>query len=145
MINMASSSSCRIFRGASHSVGDSSMKDDHVHELSSEAASSHHEHGPARPKPNPLSFPKSSEPFSLDLFRSPSAEYRGCPLWAWNSKLPDKEHLERQMECFRDMGFGGFYMHSRVGLDTEYLGKKFMDTVEKCVDWAESNGMLPCL
>ncbi len=44
---------------------------------------------------------------------NPSSEYRGCPLWAWNSKL-EKEQLRRQIDTFKEMGLGGFHMHVRV-------------------------------
>ena len=47
-------------------------------------------------------------------FRDPSSEYRSCPFWAWNTRL-DKEELIRQIDAFKKMGFGGFYMHSRIG------------------------------
>jgi hypothetical protein len=43
------------------------------------------------------------------------------------------------------MGFGGFHMHSRVGLDTEYLGEEYMDIVKKCVERAKEKGMLAWL
>ncbi|KAH7327321.1 hypothetical protein BKA65DRAFT_539946 [Rhexocercosporidium sp. MPI-PUGE-AT-0058] len=95
-------------------------------------------------KANPLTYPKSSEAFSKELFRNPTSEYRGCPLWAWNTKL-EKEQLKRQIDNFADMGMGGFHMHVRTGLDTEYLGPDFMDTVLSCVEYAESKNMLACL
>jgi len=43
------------------------------------------------------------------------------------------------------MGMGGFHMHSRVGLDTAYMGGEFMDIVQACVERAEAKGMLACL
>ncbi|KAH7400177.1 hypothetical protein BKA64DRAFT_671303 [Cadophora sp. MPI-SDFR-AT-0126] len=95
-------------------------------------------------KINPLTYPKSSEAFSKKLFENPTSEYRGCPLWAWNTKL-EKEQLKRQIDNFADMGMGGFHMHVRTGLDTEYLGSEFMDIVLSCVEYAESKNMLACL
>jgi len=95
-------------------------------------------------QPNPLAYPKSQEPFSDELFQHPTAEYRGCPLWAWNSKL-DKNKMLRQIDCFEEMGMGGFHMHVRTGLDTDYMGSEFMEIVRACVDYAESKGMLACL
>ena len=32
---------------------------------------------------------------SQDLFRQPTAEYRGTPFWAWNCKLEQKEPKNR--------------------------------------------------
>jgi hypothetical protein len=58
---------------------------------------------------NPLSCPESSAPFSAELFKSPTSEYRGCPFWAWNNKL-DKAQLLRQIDHFEAMGMGGFHV-----------------------------------
>ena len=73
-------------------------------------------------------------------FTKPSAEYRGMPFWAWNTKL-DCGQLLRHAEIFREMGFGGFFMHSRIGLNTPYLGKDFFKAVRNCIDWAKQNQM----
>jgi hypothetical protein len=35
------------------------------------------------------------------------------------------------------MGLGGFFMHSRVGLDTPYLSPEWFDCVKACIDEAE--------
>jgi len=43
------------------------------------------------------------------------------------------------------MGMGGFHMHSRVGLDTPYMGEEFMEHVQACVLEAKSRGLLACL
>ena len=93
---------------------------------------------------NPLTFPKSTLPFDSQLFRRPSAEYRGCPLWSWNNKL-NEDNLLAQIDDFEEMGMGGFHIHSRVGLDTEYLGGEFMDLVTKCVRKAGEKNLLACL
>ncbi|KAL3292642.1 glycoside hydrolase family 2 [Colletotrichum asianum] len=95
-------------------------------------------------RPNPLTYPKSTKPFSQDLFESPTTEYRGCPLWSWNGTL-GKKRLLRQIDYLEEMGMGGFHMHVRTGLDTAYMGPEFMDRVRDCVDHAESKGMLACL
>ncbi|KAK2017629.1 family 2 glycoside hydrolase [Colletotrichum eremochloae] len=94
--------------------------------------------------PNPLTYPKTDEPFNLDLFKNPTSEYRGCPLWSWNTKL-EKKRLLRQIDHLKDMGMGGFHMHVRTGLDTEYMGREFMDRVRDCVEYAQTKGMLACL
>ena len=71
---------------------------------------------------------------------NPGSEFRGKPFWAWNSKM-DPEELRRQVRLLRRMGLGGFFMHSRTGLDTEYLGKDWFDCVRACVDEAKKLGM----
>ena len=34
----------------------------------------------------------------------------------------------------KEMGMGAFFMHSRVGLDTPYLGKEWFDCIRSCID-----------
>lgn len=79
-----------------------------------------------------------------ELFRNPTCEYRGTPFWAWNCKL-EKGMLERQIRYFKEMGFGGFHMHSRTGMGTPYLSDEFMDMVKFCVEQAKKNDMLAWL
>lgn len=86
----------------------------------------------------------SDNKLSQELFENPTCEYRGTPFWSWNCKL-DKEQLMRQIDHLKQMGFGGFHMHSRIGLATEYLGDEFMDMVTACCDKAESENMLAWL
>ena len=74
----------------------------------------------------------------IELFKNPSSEYRAAPFWAWNCKL-DKETLSEQIAYFKEMGYGGFHMHSRSGLATTYLGEEFMDCVKHCRDKAKEN------
>ncbi|MBQ9071165.1 MAG: hypothetical protein IJY23_07465 [Clostridia bacterium] len=82
--------------------------------------------------------------FSEELFKNPTSEFRGAPFWAWNSAL-DKDVLRDQVDIFKEMGFGGFHMHVRQGLETEYLGKDFFDAIRACADRAEENNMLAWL
>ena len=79
-----------------------------------------------------------------ELFRNPTCEYRGTPFWAWNCKL-EKGMLERQIRYFKEMGLGGFHMHSRTGMGTPYLSDEFMDMVKFCVEQAKKNDMLAWL
>lgn len=78
------------------------------------------------------------------LFKNPPAAYRGKPFWAWNGQLEEKELL-RQIDVFHEMGFGGFFMHSRTGLETEYLGKEWFRDTSVCIDHAEKKKMEPWL
>ncbi len=80
----------------------------------------------------------------MDLFRSPTAEYRGTPFWSWNCKLEEGE-LIRQIDVLKEMGFGGFHMHSRAGMASEYLGEEFMHMVKACTEKAKREEMLAWL
>src|SRR6187455_1211353 len=75
-----------------------------------------------------------------ELFLEPTMEYRGKPFWSWNGKL-DREELIRQIQVMKEMGFGGFFMHSRTGLVTEYLGTEWFELINACADEAEKLGM----
>jgi len=79
--------------------------------------------------------------FNVEVFKNPTKEYRGAPFWGWNGKL-DKQILAEQIDVLKEMGFGGFHIHSRIGLATEYLGEEFMDCVKFCNEYAKSKDML---
>ncbi|MBQ8610108.1 MAG: hypothetical protein IJ412_00230 [Oscillospiraceae bacterium] len=90
-------------------------------------------------------YKKNSAPKLDDqLFRAPTAEYRGTPFWAWNCKL-DRKELEWQLEVFKKMGFGGGHMHVRTGMATNYLSDEYMALIKACVDKAKSENMLAWL
>lgn len=73
-------------------------------------------------------------------FKAPGNEYRSKPFWAWNGKL-DKEELHRQLDILKEMGVGGAFIHSRVGLETEYLGQEWMELVADCLDYGRKIGL----
>lgn len=88
-------------------------------------------------------FYKKNDTHNLpdSLFKEPTSEYRGTPFWAWNCKLTSEE-LTWQIEKLKEMGFGGFHMHSRDGMATEYLSDEFFDLVKACNNKAKEENML---
>ncbi len=86
----------------------------------------------------------NTKELDTELFKNPTSEYRGTPFWAWNCEL-EKDMLLRQIEYLKQMGFGGFHMHSRSGMATEYLSDEFMDLVKACRDKAKEENMLAWL
>jgi len=76
----------------------------------------------------------------MEEFRLPESFYRGAPFWAWNGKL-ETEELRRQVRVMQQMGLGGFFMHSRVGLDTAYLSDEWFSCIRACAEEAERNKM----
>lgn len=90
-------------------------------------------------------YPKNkAEELSAELFQNPTSEYRGTPFWAWNCKM-DSALLHEQIDCLKEMGFGGFHMHSRSGMAMPYLQKDFMDLVKSCTQKAKDKGMFSYL
>ena len=79
-----------------------------------------------------------------ELFENPSSEYRGAPFWSWNGKL-SKDRLCEQIEVFKEMGFGGFYMHPRSGMETEYLSEDYFSCISECINHAKKMEMNACL
>lgn len=85
-------------------------------------------------------YNKKSEKLDIKLFENPTSEYRGMPFWAWNSRL-ETEELKSQIDILKKMGFGGFYMHVRQGLELPYMGKEFMDAIRTCTEKAKEEDM----
>jgi hypothetical protein len=75
-----------------------------------------------------------------DQFSNPSATYRGTPFWSWNDRLQVTE-LDRQVRDMQAHGMGGFFMHSREGLETPYLGEEWMECIRETVKTAKETGM----
>ncbi len=73
-------------------------------------------------------------------FKNPAAQYRSFPFWAWNDKL-DPNELVWQIESMKAHGIGGFFMHSREGLETEYMGSEWMECIKASVEAGKKNGM----
>jgi len=90
-------------------------------------------------------YKKNTAPsLSDELFKNPTCEYRGTPFWAWNSDLKAEE-LCRQIEVFKKMGLGGFHMHVRTGMSTNYLSDEFMSLIKCCCEKADKEHMLAWL
>ena len=63
-------------------------------------------------------------------------DYQCVPFWSWNNEL-DKPTLLRQIEEMKAAGVGGFIIHARTGLKTEYLGEKWFDCIDGCLKKAK--------
>ncbi len=89
-------------------------------------------------------YEKSKGVIGEELFKNPPSEFRGAPFWAWNGKL-DKDEIVWQAGVFKEMGFGGYHIHVRTGLEDEYLGEKFNECVKACAKDAKEKKMLAWL
>ena len=73
-------------------------------------------------------------------FVNPTSEYRPIPFWFWNSKL-DPDKIERQIYLMYEAGLGGFFMHARFGLETDYMSEDWMKCIKRAVKTAEKLGL----
>lgn len=76
----------------------------------------------------------------LGQFQNPDSFHRSFPFWGWNGKL-EKEELIAQVRLMKEVGVGGFFIHSRDGLETEYLGEEWMACVKAVVEEAKALDM----
>lgn len=79
----------------------------------------------------------------MDIIKNlenPSSEYRGHPFWSWNDKL-EPEELRRQIREMKRVGLGGYFMHARGGLITEYLSDDWFECIKAGVDEGKKTGM----
>ncbi len=75
-------------------------------------------------------------------FKQVDKKYRPIPFWSWNEKLDIGETVE-QVQEMHGAGMGGFFMHARGGLQTEYMGEEWFDNVSAAVEAAKETGMRP--
>ncbi len=75
-------------------------------------------------------------------FKNIPKKYRPIPFWSWNEKL-DTEETKRQVKVMDEAGIGGFFMHARGGLQTEYMKKEWFDNVTAATEEAEERSMYP--
>lgn len=66
--------------------------------------------------------------------------YREAPFWSWNDALTPEEAC-RQIDEMAAGGWGGFFMHARPGLVTEYMGEEWLKVIKACVARAKKLGM----
>ena len=67
-------------------------------------------------------------------------DYAAIPFWSWNDKLEHNTLIE-QIRWMKEKGLGGFIMHARSGLVTEYLSEEWMKCIEVCTKAAKELNM----
>lgn len=75
-------------------------------------------------------------------FKDIPNKYRPIPFWSWNDKL-NTEETKLQIEKMAQVGIGGFFMHARGGLQTEYMGEDWFDNVQCGIDKGKELGLHP--
>lgn len=77
---------------------------------------------------------------TFNSFKAPHNSLRASPFWAWDS-LITKKGVKEQISIMKEMGFGGFFIHSRVGMNVPYLSEEWFDRIKDCVSEAKKLGM----
>ncbi len=77
---------------------------------------------------------------SYSDFVNPPNEFRSHPFYSINDSLTEEE-IRRQIIDFKQAGFGGFYLHSRSGLITEFLGDDWWKIMQASVQAANETGL----
>ena len=73
-------------------------------------------------------------------FKNVGTQFRPIPFWSWNEKL-DVDETKRQVGVMHDAGIGGYFMHARGGLQTEYMSDEWFDNIRAAIDEGNSKGM----
>lgn len=77
---------------------------------------------------------------NLKEFVNPPKQFRPSPFWSWNYIMEAAE-IENRIREMKRKGFGGFFIHSRTGLRTLYMGDDWMRAVRRAVETARSSEM----
>ena len=72
--------------------------------------------------------------------KNPEKKYRPIPFWSWNERLSEEE-TARQIGMMDKIGIGGYFMHARGGLETEYMGDEWFVNTDVGVKEAKKHGM----
>ena len=76
----------------------------------------------------------------MNNFENPGQEFRPVPFWSYNDKLYLPE-LKRQIDAMQAAGYGGFFMHSRVGLVTKYLSPEWLTVLRETALYGKKKGL----
>lgn len=76
----------------------------------------------------------------FEEFKNPTNQYRSIPFWFWNSKL-NQEELKSQVEEMKKARIGGYFMHARSGLKTEYLSEEWFECIKTGIEAGKAAGL----
>lgn len=78
--------------------------------------------------------------FFETLKNIPAEKYAPVPFWSWNNKI-EPDEARRQIREMKRIGYGGFIIHARAGMTTEYLSEDWFACVQACIDEAKIQKM----
>lgn len=73
-------------------------------------------------------------------FKNPSNQFRPIPFWSWNDKL-EVDELKYQIDQMKKARVGGYFMHARSGLKTEYLGEEWFECIKAGIEAGKETGL----
>lgn len=76
----------------------------------------------------------------FELAKENCAETVIRPFWSWNDKL-EADELCEQIDKMKNANIGGFFMHARGGLQTEYMSDEWFEMIDACLNKADKNNM----
>lgn len=71
----------------------------------------------------------------LERLKGDISEYYPVSFWSWNTEL-ELDRIREQIREMKNAGIGGFFMHARSGLKTEYMGEDWFSAVDASIDEA---------
>lgn len=80
------------------------------------------------------------EQLLLEKLKQMPVHAYGAPFWAWNADLKEEE-LCSQIEKMKKEHYGGFFIHSREGLETPYLSEEWMGCVSAALEKGREEGL----
>ena len=80
------------------------------------------------------------ERIRAEIFLNPSTDFRSFPFYSLNDKL-DTNEIIRQINGFKDGGYGGSFLHSRGGLLIKYMGKEWWESIGTAVRTSKELGL----
>lgn len=88
----------------------------------------------------PHAQPRPLPGFNEKRFARPLALDRPVPFYSWNERMEPAE-IQRQIDEMIQAGWGGVFVHSRVGLTTPYLGREWFKAVDATIAHARKRGI----
>lgn len=65
---------------------------------------------------------------------------RVLTFWSWNGCI-DERTIRRDIDFFREVGIGGFFMHARAGLQIPYMSDEWLRLVRYAAEYGAQNGL----
>jgi hypothetical protein len=91
-------------------------------------------------RPSRKAVKEEADRFEQSDFLTPANTYRSVPFYSLNDDL-DSAEVDRQLHRFKEGGFGGTFLHSRIGLLTEYLSETWFNVMAAGVKSSQQLGI----